>query len=61
MIYNNIVEITKKRNMTLRKVEKEAGLANGTIGKWKTVNPQVDNLMAVAKVLKVPLNTLVKE
>lgn len=46
--------------MTLRRVEKEAGLANGTIGKWKTVNPQVDNLMAVARVLNVTLNRLVK-
>lgn len=61
MIYDNIVEITKKRNMTLRKVEKEAGLANGAISKWKTGSPQVDNLMAVAKVLKVSLNTLTKE
>lgn len=61
MIYDNIVEISKKRNMTLRNVEKKARLANGTIGKWKTSNPQVDNLMAVAKALNVSLNTLTKE
>lgn len=61
MIYDNIVELSKKRNVPLYKIEKEAGLANGVISKWKTRNPQVDNLIAVAKVLKVSLNTLTKE
>ena len=61
LIYDNIVEFSKKRNIPLYKIEKEAGLANGVISKWKTVSPQVDNLMAVAKVLKVSLNTLTKE
>lgn len=61
MIYDNIVEIAKKRNMPLRRIEKEACLSNGAISKWKTKSPQVDNLMAVAKVLKVSLNTLTKE
>lgn len=61
LIYDNIVEISKKRNMTLRNVEKKASLANGTIGKWKTCNPQVDSLMKVAKALNVSLNTLTKE
>ncbi len=47
MIYDNIVELAKKRNMPLYKIEKEAGLANGVISKWKSNSPQVDNLMAV--------------
>lgn len=61
MIYDNIVEIAKKRNMPLRKVERKAGLANGVISKWKTSYPQVDSLMKVAKALNVSLNTLTKE
>ena len=60
MIYDNIVELAKKRNMPLYKIEKEAGLANGVISKWKSNSPQVDNLMAVARVLNVTLNRLVR-
>ena len=61
LIYDNILAIAKKKGLSLRKIEIEAGLSSGAIGKWKTRSPHVDNLMAVAKVLKVSLNTLVKE
>lgn len=61
MIYDNIVAIAKKRGLSLRKVENMAGLSSGAIGKWKTKSPQVNNLLAVAKVLKVSVNTLLKE
>ena len=61
MIYNNILTIAKKKGLSLRLIEIAAGLSSGAIGKWKTRSPHVDNLMAVAKVLKVSLNTLVKE
>ena len=61
LIYDNIVEISKKRNMTLRNVEKKASLANGTIGKWKTCNPQVDSLMKVAKVEADGVESILKK
>lgn len=61
MIYENVVEVSKKRNMALRTVEKEAGLASGTISKWKKASPNVDSLMAVAKVLKTTIGVLTKE
>ena len=60
MIYDNIVELAQKKGLSLRKIEKEAGLPNGIISKWKTANPRVDNLIAVADVLKVPISTLTK-
>lgn len=60
MIYENILEIAKKKGMSLRKIEIEAGLSVGAISKWKTRSPQVDNLMEVAKVLKVPITKLLK-
>lgn len=39
-------------------MEKEAGLSKGAISKWNNVSPSVDNLQAVAKVLKVKVDKL---
>lgn len=58
MIYDNIKELCKKRGVSVGSVEKEAGLSNGTIGKWNNVSPTIDNLQAVAKVLKVKVDKL---
>ena len=61
MIYENILEIAQKKQLSLRQIEIKAGLSVGAIGKWKTRSPQVDNLMAVAKVLNVPINKLLED
>ena len=61
MIFDNIKRITDAKNISIRTLEAEAGLANGTVGKWRTSNPTIDNLMAVAKVLGVALTELLKE
>jgi len=61
MIFDNIKRITDAKNISIRTLETEAGLANGTVGKWRTSNPTIDNLMAVAKVLGVALTELLKE
>lgn len=61
MIYENILEIAQKKQLSIRQIESKAGLSFGAIGKWKTRSPQVDNLMAVAKVLNVPINKLLED
>lgn len=61
MIFDNIKRITDAKNISIRTLETEAGLANGTVGKWRTSNPTIDNLMAVARVLGVALTELLKE
>lgn len=58
MIYDNIKELCKKRGVSVGSVEKEAGLSNGAISKWNNVSPTIDNLQAVAKVLKVKVDKL---
>lgn len=58
MIYENIKAIAEKKGYSIASLEKAAGLSNGTIGKWRTSSPNVNNLIPVAKVLKVSLNTL---
>lgn len=61
LIYENIKELADKKKIPLRKIEQKAGLSNGVISKWKTASPNVKSLQAVAKVLNVPVNTLLKE
>lgn len=63
MIYDNIVEICAKKDLTIRALEVKTGLANGTIRKWNSpdANPQLNNLTAVANVLGVSVNRLLRD
>lgn len=62
MIYDNVVELMIKKNMTIFELERKAGLANGTVRKWKgsTNSPKIESVMAVAKVLGVTANRLLR-
>lgn len=42
-------------------LEKRAGLGNGIVGKWREATPNIKSLMAIAAVLKVDINELIKE
>lgn len=57
-VYENIVKLAKKSGKTLGQIEEEAGLGQGIISKWKNGNPTLNNLQAVAKVLKVKVEKL---
>ena len=61
MLYNNIKNICKNKGISISAVEKMANLSNGTICKWNKSSPTVDNLQAVAKVLKVSISKLLEE
>ena len=58
MIYDKIKEVCKSKGVSVTPVERKAGLSNGAISKWNDVSPTVDKLNAVAKVLKVKIDTL---
>lgn len=60
-LYGNVLRLCYKKNMTIQQLEKEAGLSNGSIGKWKKSSPNIYSLMAVAKVLNVKIEKLLKE
>ena len=60
-LYGNVLRLCYEKNMTIQQLEKEAGLGNGTIGGWKNSSPRVDSLQAVARVLKVKVEKLLKE
>lgn len=59
MIFQKIKELADGKNMSIRELERLAGLENGTIGKWRNSIPRFDNIASVASVLEVPLETFV--
>ena len=61
MIYDTIKALCKKRGLSATSVEKEAGLSNGAISKWNDSSPTVDKLNAVAKVLNVKVDCLLRQ
>lgn len=61
MLISNIRDLAKEKNISITNLEKEAGLGNGTIGKWSNANPSVKNLKAVADVLGCGIDDLMKE
>ena len=60
MIYDKIKEICKEKGISVSSLEKKANLSNGAISKWNVSAPTVDNLKAVADVLKVKVDKLVE-
>ncbi len=61
MVFENVKKICDEKGMSISQLEKKAGLGNGTIGGWRTSAPRLDSLQAVAKVLKVKVDKLLKE
>lgn len=53
MVYKNIERLCTEKGLSIRSVERDAGLGNGTISKWETSSPSIKNLTAVAEVLGV--------
>lgn len=61
MIFEAISRWCEKKNITIKQLEKKAGLKNGAIGKWKTCSPTLKNLEKVADALGLSVNTLIRE
>lgn len=58
---NRIDELTKEKKWSRRNLERQSGLAVGTITKWKSVNPSHDKLKKVADALDVSVAYLTGE
>ena len=59
LIFENIQEICNEKGISIAELEREAGLKNGAIGKWRTSSPTIKSLQAVSKVLKVSISRLI--
>lgn len=57
----NIRAISKEKRIPLYVIEERAGIAKGSISKWNDVVPSIEKVSKVAEVLRVSVNTLLKE
>lgn len=60
-IYKNVSELAKQKKLSIMEVEKRAELSNGTIGKWRNNIPKISSVEAVARVLRVSVDRLLRE
>lgn len=61
MLYDVVAKIAEEQHLAITAVEELAGLGRGSIGKWRNSTPKLDSVAKVAKVLNVPLASLVNE
>lgn len=58
MVYENVMHYARLKGIPIYKLEKEAGIAQNSIAKWKNHSPSVASVIAVAKVLGVSMNLI---
>lgn len=61
MIYTRIKDLSKQKNLSIRKVERDCGFSNGTLSKWNNASPSVVLLKKVADYLQVDINVLLED
>ena len=60
-LYEKVKEKANSMNKSISAIEKEAGIANGTIGKWQDSRPFADTLQKVAFVLNMSIEELLED
>lgn len=60
MIYERIKDLCEAKKLSVRRLEIDCGLSNGSIVKWKTVQPAAASLYKVAKRLDVSVEELLE-
>ena len=60
MVYDNVKRMCEKRKISIAVLEKECGIANGTIGKWnlRKSSPSVATVQKIADYFGVTLDYL---
>lgn len=61
MILERIRDLCVDRNITIKQLERETGIANGAISRWANSSPRVINLKAVADYFGVTVDELLRE
>ena len=59
-MYKKIKTLCDEKGISVTTLEKEVGLSNGSIGKWKGSVPKVDSLKLVADYFEVTVDYLLK-
>ena len=63
MLYDVIRRLCDDRDMPIMALEQQAGLANGTVGRWRKEgsSPSLASISRVADVLHVSVDWIIKE
>lgn len=61
MLYENINALCKQKGTTVCALEREVGIGNGVISKWRERSPRVDILKKVADHLGVTMDELLEK
>lgn len=61
MILENITQLCKEKGVSIAKLEREVGIGNGTISRWGTSSPTINNIKAVAEYFGVSVDALLQE
>lgn len=61
MVLENITKLCKEKdNLSIARLERETGLGNGTISRWETSSPTLENAKKVADYFNVSVDDLMK-
>lgn len=60
MIGERTIEICRQMNRSVYSVEKEAGFAKGTIKRWDTHTPSIENVRRVADILECSVDDMLE-
>ena len=61
MILDNIMKLCKEKGVSIARLEREIGIGNGTVARWGTSSPTVDNVRKVADYFGVTVDNLLSE
>ena len=61
MILDNIMKLCKEKGVSIARLERETGIGNGTVARWGTSSPTVDNVRKVADYFGVTVDNLLSE
>ena len=66
MFYEKVKELCEKKGVSIAQLEREAGIGNGSIGRWNTdrerpSNPNVKTIERIAKYFEISVAELIDE
>lgn len=61
MLYQKIVDLCSQCGISVSKLEKEANIGNGTIGRWRNSSPTIDSIKKVATYFGCTVDELISD
>ena len=58
MLLENIRRLCSQKPVSIARLERETGISNGTISRWDTSSPTVENVQKVAEYFGVTVDQL---